>query len=183
MKKCFPVLLVIFCVLFFLSGCKTNSYREGVVPEDIDVPKPVLEAAIQYVEEQYDFYRKHAGILEGDGEQAFSAGTSAVYDRWKVEYIKLIYQYPDVEEYDLDLYQMDYWLHTTTPNQVTLPGGMQMEDDWVLPTYPGCTYLVFDVTDGKKPAYLFTMMSNDMAPGDADFLEDIKDSLQKERHR
>ena len=183
MKRWFPVLIAAFCLLSLLNGCETNSYREGIVSEGIDVPKSVLDSAVQYVEKQYRFYRKHTGIFKEVDGKIMEIGEPASFDRWKMESIKLIHHYSDVEGYDLDLYQMDYWLHTTTPDQVTLSGGMQMEDDWFMPSYPGCTYLIYDVTDGEEPSYLFTMVSNDTAPGQESFLEDLKEVLQSQENR
>ena len=150
----------------------------GQVWEDVDVPDAVLAAAESYVWDQYVYWSENSGAVGMvDGEMEM-IGQPAEYDDWRIESMELTYHYDGLEGVTLDVYRLGWRLHTTTPDQVLLAGGMEMDEDgWVLATYPNSTYLIFDV-GAEEPVYLFSSMVNDCEPGSELFTETICRPLQ-----
>lgn len=150
----------------------------GQVWEGVDVPDAVLAAAESYVWDQYVYWSENSGAVGMvDGEMEM-IGQPAEYDDWRIESMELTYHYDGLEGVTLDVYRLGWRLHTTTPDQVLLAGGMEMDEDgWVLATYPNSTYLIFDV-GAEEPVYLFSSMVNDCEPGSELFTETIRRPLQ-----
>ena len=150
----------------------------GQVWEGVDVPDAVLAAAESYVWDQYVYWSENSGAVGMvDGEMEM-IGQPAEYDDWRIESMELACHYDGLEGVTLDVYRLGWRLHTTTPDQVLLAGGMEMDEDgWVLATYPNSTYLIFDV-GAEEPVYLFSSMVNDCEPGSELFTETIRRPLQ-----
>ena len=151
----------------------------GQIWEGVDAPEAVLTAAMDYVQGQYDYWSSSSGAYAMvDGEWQMS-GQPAEYDSWRIESMELTYHYDGLEGVTLDVYRLGWRLHTTTPDQVLLAGGMEMDEEgWVLATYPNSTYLIFDVSTPEEPVYLFSSMINDCEPGSELFTETIRRPLQ-----
>lgn len=151
----------------------------GQVWEGVDAPEAVLVAAMDYVQEQYRYWSENSGAVGMvDGEMEM-IGQPADYDDWRIESMELACHYDGLEGVTLDVYRLGWRLHTTTPDQVLLAGGMEMDEEgWVLATYPGSTYLIFDVSAPEEPVYLFSSMVNDCEPGSELFTETIRRPLQ-----
>ncbi|WP_294511589.1 hypothetical protein [uncultured Intestinimonas sp.] len=150
----------------------------GQVWEGVDVPDAVLSAAESYVWGQYRYWSENSGAVGMvDGEMKM-IGQPAQYDDWRIESMEPVYHYDELEGVALDVYRLGWRLHTTTPDQVLLAGGMEMDEEgWVLATYPNSTYLIFDVGT-EEPVYLFSSMVNDCEPGSELFTETIRRPLQ-----
>lgn len=167
----------------------------GIVAGDISVPDAVLAAAKNYVRQDYQFWCNSTGcygIVDGEEQMI---GEPAAYDNWRIEKLARVYTYSDLNGQplssfqqtaddkwqSLDIYRLDYRIHTLTPDKVVLAGGMDLDEDgWLLPTYPNSTYLYFALTDGE-PIHLFTAMKNDCFPGDALFTSDLINRLAEEK--
>ena len=150
----------------------------GQVWEDVDVPAAVLSAARYYVREEYDYWSANTGVSAVVDGQEQMIGEPADYDDWRIESIELVAQYDGLEGVALDVYRLNWRLHTTTPEKVILAGGMEMDEEgWVLPTYPNSTYLIFDAAAGEEPIYLFQSMINDCEPGSEPFTQTIRHPL------
>lgn len=151
----------------------------GQVWEGVDVPDTVLAAAESYIWEQYLYWSENSGAVGMVDGHMEMIGQPAEYDDWRIESMELAYHYDGLEGVALDVYRLGWRLHTTTPDQVLLAGGMDMDEEgWVLATYPNSTYLIFDVSTEKEPVYLFSSMVNDCAPGSELFTETIRRPLQ-----
>ncbi len=164
---------------------------EGIVAESVSVPETVLAAAQQYVLGQYDDWCTSTGCYGMlDGVEVM-VGEPASYDNWKMEGLSSVYQYenlngPDWAALDLtgqslDVYRLDYRIHTTTPDKVKafLAGGMDLDEEgWLLPTYPNSTYLIFLAQEGA-PLYLCSMTANDCRPGDELFTNDLRGCISE----
>ena len=150
----------------------------GQVWEGVDVPDAVLSAAESYVWDQYRYWSENSGAVGMvDGEMKM-IGQPAQYDDWRIESMESVYHYDELEGVALDVYRLGWRLHTTTPDQVLLAGGMEMDEEgWVLATYPNSTYLIFDVGT-EEPVYLFSSMVNDCEPGSDLFTETLRRPLQ-----
>lgn len=134
------LLLVLFC-LVFLSGCankKSMEKPEGIIPEDINVPQAVLDAAVNKAREKYGATRQ------------YERGN---YDNWKIESLEHERLFENFEGYDVDTY----------PEKMYLVGDMSMEDDWVR-VYSGKIGLAFNVTGGGEPVYMFEFFLQDTGP-------------------
>ena len=197
MKK--KYLTLIFMLLFVTTACSCDnvpasevnkdtpdssvSNPVGLIGEDISVPESVMNAAQGYVQKQFDYWSESTGCYQSIGGEQQMVGEPATYDNWRIEGLSMVYQYENLDSQKIDLYQIDYRLHTTTPDKVQtfIAGGMDLDDEgWLLPTYPNSTYLVFSVEDEEKPVYLFPLMENDCSPGSEPFTSDLINTLRKQ---
>ncbi len=135
-----------------------------------DVPDDVLAAAKNAVASWYQ-------------EVASSQNAAGRYDDWRIEHLEHVYTYsPDdgtaFYDREIQVYQLNHEFHTTTPlSEVILAGGMYVtEDGWVMPSYPDCTYLLFQMADGQRD-FLYSTMENDCAPGDRMFTQDMEQTF------
>ena len=151
----------------------------GQVWEGVAVPDAVLTAAQAYVQDQCRYWSENSGAVAIVAGEVEMIGESADYDDWRIESMELACHYDELEGAALDVYRLGWRLHTTPPDRVILAGGMEMDEEgWVLATYPNSTYLIFDVSGGEAPVYLFSSMVNDCAPGSELFTETIRRPLQ-----
>ncbi|HWQ77880.1 MAG TPA: M56 family metallopeptidase [Anaerovoracaceae bacterium] len=164
---------------------------KGIIPDGISVPEEVLSAAKDYVVRQYQYWNSSTGVYtRSDGEEHM-VGEPASFDNWRIEGLSPVYSYKEIDGQpvnayrlisgenwqSLEVYRLDFRIHTTTPEKVILAGGMDLDgENWLLPTYPDSTYLFFSLS-GNDYIYLFTMMENDCAPGDELFTSDLKARL------
>lgn len=158
------------------------SQPEGVLADTITASDTVLTAAKQYVQTQYNYWLDSTGAYQRIDNQIQMIGTPAVYDNWRIEGLTRVDWKADGYALPLEVYQLDYRIHTTTPDQVKtfLAGGMDLDEEgWLLPTYPHSTFLVFDIEQGADPVYLFALMENDCAPGDIRFASDLLFSYER----
>lgn len=161
-------ILVTLCCLIFLCGCTDKGIvenPEGIIPEDINVPQSVLDAAIDYTKEKFDFYSKRED--------------SGSFDNWRIEYLKPEHQYRGLEGYDLDVYSMNCEFHTTTPQKAEkqLAGGARIENGWVNYGVSTEACLVFDVSGGKEPVYLFSSLYYHLGTKEESFQKDLSEAL------
>ena len=161
-----------------VPGPTESAGPAGQVWEGVDVPDAVLAAAQSYVWDQYRYWSENSGAVGMVDGKMEMIGQPADYDDWRIESMELVYHYDALEGVALDVYRLGWRLHTTTPEQVLLAGGMEMDEEgWVLATYPNSTYLIFDV-GAEEPVYLFSSMVNDCEPGSELFTETIRRPLQ-----
>ena len=121
------------------------------VADNIDVPDRVLSAAKDAVLSALDYWRGHTGAMGHVDGQWQQTGTQAEWDDWRIAELVLTDTVPAYPELGMRVYGLHYELHTTTPEDVMLAGGMYMDEDgWVggLNTLP--PVLVFHITpDGE----------------------------------
>jgi hypothetical protein len=56
--------------------------------------------------------------------------SGAEFDDWRVDYVEHAYRYDDM---DIEVYRFEWRVHTTTPDKITLAGGMDLDaDGWLL---------------------------------------------------
>lgn len=153
----------------YFDGENLLLYKDGdrpvadhVMEGGVQAPEDVLEAARTEVHNRYEYARTHTGVTGGDGEMW---GTPAEYDDWRLE----VQGGPWTELLGgqrIEIWQINYEFHTTTPERVILAGGSYLtEDAWHCNTYPGCTYLYFLLPADGPRRYLCSAMENDCAPG------------------
>ncbi len=185
-------ILLLVSMLGSLVACNTEAGQPSATPdlpqstqdllgqiwEGVEGPDAVLNAARSYVQDQYNHWSVSTGAIAlVDGVEQM-VGEPAQYDDWRIESLELVHHYDDLDGVPLDVYRLGWRLHTTTPDKVTLAGGMDMDaDGWVLATYPDATYLVFDASM-EEPVYLFDTMINDCEPGSELFADSLRRPLQ-----
>ncbi|WP_295580981.1 M56 family metallopeptidase [uncultured Oscillibacter sp.] len=155
-----------------LDGAELVFYRDARPLDDhvlgtTEVPDDVLDAARRLVARRYE-------------DAAASQDWFNAYDDWRIEHLEEAYTYSPADGSDfwgreIEVYQLNYEFHTSAPlADVPLAGGMYVtEDGWVCPTYPDCTYLLFQVENGKR-TFLYAVMENDCSPGTPLFTEDME---------
>jgi len=173
-KMLIITLVMVLLIVTLASGCTTTDKSNESSPviddnsssgdtikmvmEGIDVPNPVLIAAKNQVAVYYDMNCADFANYE--------------YTAWRIDKLELAYTYGEMEGMTLDIYRMNYEYLTEAPENIVFAGGMYItEDNWVCPTYPDCTYLVFNA---DSDSFLFAMMENDCYPGDETFTADLR---------
>ena len=138
-----------------------NNPVEGIIGEGVAETGTALEKAKIVVSEKY------ADMQD------------AGYMNWRIDSLTEEYYY-DFGGADagvrVTVYQLGYALLAENPDQVTLTGGMTIDEEgWVVPEYPGSMYLCL-VADGGALSYV-VLTENDCFPGDEVFTEDLKQVL------
>lgn len=167
----------------YFDGENLLIYRDGRSTEDhlaegIDAPEDVLEAAGSYVQAQYAGFQTGGlpNLHDGAGEWS-PLEVPAAYDDWRVERLSGPF-FESLDGLRFEIWQMNYELHTTTPERVVLAGGAYLtEEGWHCPTYPNCTYLCFRLAENGARTYLYAGMENDCAPGSETFVSDMAAAL------
>ncbi len=88
------------------------------------------------------------------------------FDGWRVQDLTGPWRGTDGER-TLEVWQLNYEFHTTTPDLALnlVNGGAYLDEDgWLCPTYPNCTYAVFQVDDTGKPDFLTDFTDNGVYP-------------------
>lgn len=131
----------------------------GLVMEGIDVPEDVLVAAKTQVQQLFAINRTDYPDYN--------------YINWRIERLTYSYTYDDLNGMQIVIFQMNYEIFTESPENILLTGGMYItEDNWVMPSYPNSTYLIFQ-RDGDNLKFLRSMAENDCTPGTELFTEDL----------
>ena len=133
------------------------------VADNIDVPDRVLSAAKDAVLSALDYRRGHTGAMGHVDGQWQQTGTQAEWDDWRIAELVLTDTVPAYPELGMRVYGLHYELHTTTPEDVMLAGGMYMDEDgWVggLNTLP--PVLVFHITPDGEYVLLQSSIPNDV---------------------
>ena len=157
----------------YFDGERLLLYRDGTTYTDhladgIDAPEEVLERMRAYVLGLYEDPEEGSRLVDGD-----FVPSPVVYDDWRISSVAGPV-YEDVGDLRVEIWRMDYQLHTTTPESVVLAGGRYMtEDGWLSAGYPDCDYFYFLPDGDGGRTYLFHMMENDCAPGTELFRSDL----------
>ena len=142
-----------------------NTTYTDHVADGIDVPEAVLSAARDQVLADLEWWRTHTGAwsyVDGVEQQT---GTQAEWDDWRITSLRLVDSVPAYPELGLRVYGLGYQLHTTTPENVVLAGGMYMEEDgWVGGLNTSSPYLVFQVRLSSGPALVESDIPFDVSP-------------------
>ena len=139
-------------LLFYKDNRETTDHVMGT-PE---VPDEVLGMAKQAVEQYY--------ISDAFGNSEYDPNYDPSYDDWRIENLvhDKTYNFPGG---NLEVYNMNFEFHAANPKGVVLAGGMyHTEEDWVMPSYPGCFYLYVANENGVRRCLDVNMM-NDCSPG------------------
>ncbi len=145
-------------------------------------PAEVLRQAALFVDTQFQTQAAEGYGVDGSGrydEENFGPG-NAVWDDWRLTDLTG----PSYEEFGdlrIEIWNLSYETHTTTPDRIVLAGGSYLgEDGWCMIGYPGCDYLCFHLDENGKRTFLFSQMENDCFPGSELFREDLARALENE---
>jgi hypothetical protein len=157
-KTLVPAFIAVLLAMLIAVGCTfTGAKNDANIVPLISVPHDVLSAA----KAQVAGYFASACADHPDYE----------YTNWRIESLEWAYTYDNLDGLALDIYRMNYEFFSKAPEKILLAGGMYVTDDgWVCPTYPHCTYLIFNADD----CFFFrAIMRNDCYPGDEMFTSDL----------
>lgn len=176
-----------FRTLFF-DGENLRIYKdEGGYTDHIAngleaLPADVLAAARGLVQGQFETLAAEGYGVDGSGrydEENFGLG-NAVWDDWRITDLTGP-SYEEFEDLRIEIWNLSYETHTTTPDRIVLAGGSYLgEDGWCMIGYPGCDYLCFHLDENGKRTFLFSKMENDCRPGSEMFREDLARALENE---
>lgn len=144
------------------------------VADNIDAPEEVLERMKDYVQGLYESPEEGGSLVDGEFVSA-----PVEYDDWRIRSVTGPV-YEEVAGLQVEIWRLDYQLHTTTPENVLLSGGRYMtEDGWLSAGYPDCDYFFFQLSEDGTRTYLFHRMENDCAPGTELFRSDLINALSE----
>lgn len=153
----------------FFDGENLRIYKDESgytdhVKNGIDAPADVLRQAALFVDTQFH-------LLTADGYG------NVVWDDWRLTGLSGPW-YETAGNLRIEVWNVGYETHTTTPDRVALAGGSYLgEDGWCMIGYPGCDYLYFRLDEDGNRTFLYSAMENDCAPGSELFLEDMVRAL------
>lgn len=113
-----------------------------VMGADEGVPALVVEKARDYAKTVYEGkIEKTSDPVPTDGGTSYLWGDPASYDDWRVKSFHGPYTF-DIAGVNIIAWGFNHELHTTTPENVVLAGGMYItEDDWVCTGYSNTDYV------------------------------------------
>lgn len=159
-----------------------SGYTDHIANGLETLPADVLAAARGLVQGQFETLAAEGYGVDGSGrydEENFGPG-NAVWDDWRLTDLTG----PSYEEFGdlrIEIWNLSYEIHTTTPDRIVLAGGSYLgEDGWCMIGYPGCDYLCFHLDENGKRTFLFSKMENDCRPGSEMFREDLTRALENE---
>ena len=133
-----------------------NGSEESEVPEEVEAPDVVVNTANEWVAERF---------------------ADTTYLDWRVESLKHVYTYEDLDGMTLQVYQLNYEYLVANPEEVVFVGGMTIDEEgWLVPEYPNCNYLIFEQV-GDELSYLLTLWENDCEAGSELFTNDLRKKL------
>lgn len=142
----------------------------------VEGPEPVIAALKEEIEAEFAARQRMSEALQSPNPPDQQ---SPAYDDWRIERLTGPY-YEEVGNALIEIYRFNYELHTTTPERVTVAGGMYLDEDgWQSPGYPDCEYIYFLVSPDGTYQYLFRDMQNDCGPGDEWFRESLIAQLRQ----
>lgn len=100
-----------------------------------------------YVQGLYKSPEEGGSLVDGEFVSA-----PVEYDDWRIRSVTGPV-YEEVAGLRVEIWRLDYQLHTTTPENVLLAGGRYLtEDGWLSAGYPDCDYFYFQMNeDGAGP--------------------------------
>lgn len=142
--------------------------------EAADAPEDVIHFAGKVVQERYTTYLDYLRENPVSDEPI-------QFDGWQVDALNGPWR-GTVRDMDLEVWSVNYLFHTTTPKEaenLIVGGNYLTEDGWLCPTYPNCTYVIFQVNDVGKLGFLTAEMINDCSPDGASdmFFETVAAAL------
>ena len=145
-------------------------------------PAEVLRQAALFVDTQFQTQAAEGYGVDGSGnynEENFGPG-NVIWDDWRLTDLTGP-SYEDFGDLRIEIWNLSYETHTTTPDRIVLAGGSYLgEDGWCMIGYPGCDYLCFHLDENGKRTFLFSQMENDCFPGSELFREDLIRALENE---
>lgn len=166
----------------FFDGKSLRLYKdEGGYTDHIAngleaLPADVVRQAVLFADTQF-----HALAAEGYGTDSsgrYDGPGNVVWDDWRLTGISGPW-YETVGDIRVEIWNVEYETHTTTPDRVVLAGGSYLgEDGWCMIGYPGCDYLYFRREGNGEKTFLFSKMENDCRPGSELFREDLARELE-----
>lgn len=157
-----------------------NGYTDHIANGLEALPEDVTAAARDFVKERFDALAADGYGWDGSGhyDEGNAGEGKVVWDDWRVTGISGPW-YETVEDIRVEIWNVEYETHTTTPDRVMLAGGSYMgEDGWCMIGYPGCDYLYFRQEGNGEKTFLFSKMENDCHPGSELFREDLTRELE-----
>ncbi len=156
-----------------------NGYTNRIANGLEAIPKEVLRQAALFVDTQFQTLADDGYGWDGSGRynEGNAGSGNVVWDDWRLTGLSGPY-YETAGDIRLEIWNVSYETHTTTPERVMLAGGSYVgEDGWCMIGYPGCDYLYFQLGEHEERTFLFSKMENDCFPGSEMFLTDIVRAL------
>lgn len=143
------------------------------------IPADVVRQAALFADTQFQALAAEGYGTDGSGDYSeghFGPG-NVVWDDWRLTGLSGPW-YETAGDLRVEIWNVSYETHTTTPDRVMLAGGSYMgEDGWCMIGYPGCDYLYFRLDENGNRTYLYSAMENDCSPGTEVFLSDMVSAL------
>lgn len=155
-----------------------GGYTDHVANGLETVPAEVLRQAALFADTQFQALAAEGYGTDGSGR--YDGPGNVVWDDWRLTGLSGPW-YETVGDIRVEIWNVSYETHTTTPDRVVLAGGSYLgEDGWCMIGYPGCDYLYFRREENEEKTFLFSRMENDCSPGSELFREDLTRALEAE---
>ncbi len=146
---------------------RTTNDEIGVVLDGIDAPDIVLKSAKEKVQKDFNI--------------ATEDFPNYGYTNWRIKSLDYNYTYEELDGMELVIYQINYEFLSESPDNIVVAGGMHItEDNWVMPSYPNSTYLIFQQEDDRL-SFLESVVINDSYPGEQLFTDDLQRVLKQSK--
>ena len=159
-----------------------SGYTDHIANSLKTPPAEVLRQAALFVDTKFQTRAAEGYGVDGSGnynEENFGPG-NVIWDDWRLTDLTGP-SYEDFGDLRIEIWNLSYEIHTTTPDRIVLAGGSYLgEDGWCMIGYPGCDYLCFHLDENGKRTFLFSQMENDCFPGSELFREDLARALENE---
>ncbi len=159
-----------------------NGYTDRLANGLEALPADVVRQAALFADTRFQALVADSYGWDGSGryDEGNAGEGNVVWDDWRVTGLEGPY-YETAGDVRVEIWNVSYETHTTTPDRVMLAGGSYMgEDGWCMIGYPGCDYLYFQLDENNERTYLFSQMENDCSPGSELFREDLTRALEAE---
>lgn len=159
-----------------------NGYTDHIANGLEALPADVVRQAAMFADTQFHVLAADSYGWDGSGryDEGNAGQGNVTWDDWRITGLGGPW-YETVGDIRVEIWNVGYETHTTTPDRVMLAGGSYLgEDGWCMIGYPGSDYLYFQLDENNERTYLFSKMENDCSPGTELFREDLIRALEAE---
>lgn len=139
----------------------TAAYTDHIA-DTIDAPEAVLSAARERVLEALSWWQSHTGQQSYADGVWQDSGTQAEWDDWRITALELTDTAPAYPELGIQVWSYGYELHPAAPADVTLAGGMYMDEDGWVGGMNSDDLLVFHTLTDSGPTLLESSIPTDV---------------------
>ena len=145
-----------------LRVCRDTAAYTDHIADIIEAPEAVLSAARERVLEELSWWQSHTGQQSYEDGVWQDSGTQAEWDDWRITALELTDTAPAYPELGIQVWSYGYELHPATTADVTLAGGMYLDEDGWVGGMNSDNLLVFHTSTDSGPTLLESSFPTDV---------------------